>query len=267
MQKPLELPPKKQRSLFQVIRNWIIVIAVIIVYIWAFTGINLDLGKAWERMQTSFQRILPRLFDPNWSYFPEVWDAMVETIFIAFLGSLSAAILAIPLGFLAANNMTGSKTLTAIGKWILSAIRAFPDLILAILFMVAVGVHPFAGVLAIAIGSTGMLGKLYAEVLESIDMQVVQAMNANGANKIQILFHGIIPQITPEFLSYALYRFEVDVRASTVLGYVGLGGLGTLISFTKSNRNWEDMGLILLVIIVVVTIIDLCSSYIRKRLV
>src|SRR5699024_5328982 len=123
------------------------------------------------------------------------------------------------------------------------------------------------GVLAIAIHSTGMLGKLYSEVLESIDMQVVEAMEANGANKIQILFHGVLPQVIPEFLSYAIYRFEIDIRASSVLGIVGAGGIGTMILFASRNRNWNEMGLILLAIIIVVTIIDTLSAKIRQKIV
>ncbi|MGF2615428.1 phosphonate ABC transporter, permease protein PhnE [Rossellomorea vietnamensis] len=261
------LPPKKKRSPASVIKKWAIFLAVVLIYVWTFMGIDIDWGRALERMSSNFTRVIPKLFDPDWGAMGKVWTAMVETLYIAFAGSLMAAILAIPLGFLAASNMTNSKVLTTIGKWILSAIRAFPDLILAILFVVAVGPNPFAGVLAIAIGSTGMLGKLYSEVLESIDFNIVEAMEASGANKIQILFHGIIPQIIPEFLSYAIYRFEIDVRASTILGIVGAGGIGTLIQFAQMNRNWEQMGLILLVIIIVVTIIDFVSSAIRRRIV
>ncbi|MGD6801668.1 phosphonate ABC transporter, permease protein PhnE [Rossellomorea vietnamensis] len=261
------LPPKKKRSPVSLIKKWAAFIAVVLLYVWTFMGIDIDWGRAFERMTSNFTRVIPKLFNPDWSAIGKVWTAMVETLYIAFAGSLMAAIIAIPLGFLAASNMTNSKVLTTIGKWILSAIRAFPDLILAILFVVAVGPNPFAGVLAIAIGSTGMLGKLYSEVLESIDFNIVEAMEASGANKIQILFHGIIPQIIPEFLSYAIYRFEIDVRASTILGIVGAGGIGTLIQFAQMNRNWEQMGLILLVIIIVVTIIDFVSSAIRRRIV
>ncbi|MCX2839945.1 phosphonate ABC transporter, permease protein PhnE, partial [Salinimicrobium sp. MT39] len=235
-------------------RNILIGVILAGIYIWTFMGIDIDFAKAVERMTNNYARIIPKLLDPDWSALSDVWAAMVETIYIAFAGSLMAAILAIPLGFLDAQNMTNNRVLTTIGKWILSAIRAFPDIILAILFIVVVGPKPFAGVLAIAIGSTGMLGKLYSEVLESIDTNVVEAMEANGANKLQILVHGILPQITPEFLSYAIYRFEIDVRASTILGIVGAGGIGTLIVFAKMNRNWEEMGLILLMIIVVVTV-------------
>ncbi|MEW9110041.1 phosphonate ABC transporter, permease protein PhnE [Cytobacillus gottheilii] len=261
------LPPKPKRSTFKTVQNILIGVILAGIYIWTFMGIDIDFAKAVDRMSNNYARIIPKLLDPDWSALSDVWAAMVETIYIAFAGSLMAAILAIPLGFLAAQNMTNNRVLTTIGKWILSAIRAFPDIILAILFIVVVGPKPFAGVLAIAIGSTGMLGKLYSEVLESIDTNVVEAMEANGANKLQILVHGILPQITPEFLSYAIYRFEIDVRASTILGIVGAGGIGTLIVFAKMNRNWEEMGLILLMIIVVVTVIDLISTQIRKRLV
>ncbi|MGD6833613.1 phosphonate ABC transporter, permease protein PhnE [Sutcliffiella halmapala] len=263
----LVLPPKRKKSGLRILRTWASVLFLLAMYIWTFTGINIDWIRAYERMVNNFQRVIPKLFNPEWSAFGKVWTAMVETLYIAFAGSLMAAILAIPLGFLAARNMTKSKNFTTLGKWLLSGIRAFPDLILAILFVVAVGPNPFAGVLAIAIGSTGMLGKLYSEVLESIDMNIVEAMESSGANKVQILFHGVIPQIIPEFLSYAIYRFEIDVRASTILGIVGAGGIGTLIQFAQMNRNWEEMGLILLVIVVVVTVIDFLSSSIRKRIV
>lgn len=262
-----ELPPKKPKSSIKTVRNIVILLAILALYIWTFTSIDIDFSRVWERFLANYDRVIPKLFSPNWDMAGEVIDSMIETIFIAYVGSLAAAIIAVPLGFLAAKNMTGSRILSTLGVWILGAVRAFPEIILAILFIVAVGPTPFAGILAIAIGSTGMLGKLYAESLEAIDMNVVEAMQANGANRIQVMFHGIIPQVIPEFLSYAIYRFEIDVRASTVLGYVGAGGIGTLIYFAQSSREWADMGMILFVIIVVVTIIDYASSYIRKRIV
>jgi phosphonate transport system permease protein len=263
----LQLPPKPDKSLLKKVRAIIITLLVIALYVWTFTSIDIDWGRAIERAINNFHRVIPRLFSPDWSAAGEVGAKMLETIFIAFAGSLMAAVLAVPLSFLAAQNMMGGKIVSTIGKWILSAIRAFPDLILAILFVVAVGPNAFAGVLAIAIGSTGMLGKMFSEIIESIDMEVVQAMEASGANKIQILFYGVIPQITPEFLSYAIYRFEVDIRASSILGIVGAGGIGTMIIFASSNRNWNEMGMILLSIIIVVTVIDFASARIRRKIV
>ncbi|MUK89733.1 phosphonate ABC transporter, permease protein PhnE [Ornithinibacillus sp. L9] len=263
----LQLPPKPEKSLFKKIRAIFITLLVIAMYVWTFVGIDIDWGRAIERSISNFHRVVPKLFSPDWAAAGDVGLAMLETVFIAFAGSLMAAVLAVPLSFLAAQNMMGGKVVSTIGKWILSAIRAFPDLILAILFVVAVGPNAFAGVLAIAIGSTGMLGKMFSEIIESIDMDVVQAMEANGANKIQILFYGVIPQITPEFLSYAIYRFEVDIRASSILGIVGAGGIGTMIVFASSNRNWNEMGMILLAIIIVVTVIDFASARIRRKIV
>lgn len=260
------LPPKPKKSVTKKIKYTLIVLAVIGVYVWTFLGIDINWGRAIERVIKNAGNIIPKLFSPDWSASGEVAAKMMETIFIAFAGTLMASILAVPLGFLAAKNVTNNYVGT-FGKWILSANRSFPELILAILFIVAVGPNAFAGVLAIAIHSTGMLGKLYAEVIESIDMDIVEAMEASGANKVQVLFFGVIPQVIPEFLSYAIYRFEIDIRASSVLGIVGAGGIGTMIIFASMNRNWNEMGLILLAIIVVVTIIDTISSRIRRKIV
>lgn len=260
------LPPKPHRSTWKTVKRVLITLAIIAIYVWTFLGIDIDWGRAIERSVKNFGILIPKLFSPEWAAMGEVSLKIVETIFIAFAGTLMASILAVPLGFLAAKNMT-NRGVATFGKWLLSANRSFPELILAILFVVAVGPNAFAGVLAIAIHSTGMLGKLYSEVVESIDMKVVEAMEANGANKIQILFFGVIPQVIPEFLSYAIYRFEIDIRASSVLGIVGAGGIGTMIMFASMNRNWNQMGLILLAIIIVVTIIDFISAKIRRRIV
>ncbi len=262
-----QMPPKPKRSIKALLRNTLIAIVLLVIYIWTFTSINIDWLKIVERAADNFSRIIPRLFSPAWSETGNIMISMLETIFIAYTGSLAAAIIAIPLAFMAATNISSHKLINKIAMGILGGIRAFPDIVLAIIFVAAVGPNPFAGVLAIAIGSTGMLGKLYAEVIESIDLKVIEAMEANGANKIQILFYGIMPQVIPEFLSYAIYRFEIDVRASSILGIVGAGGIGTLITFAYLNRNWEEVGMILLVIIVVVTFIDIASAYIRKRIV
>lgn len=195
---------------------------------------------------------------------PTYFGYMLETLAIAYAGTLIGAILAIPFGFLAATNVS---KVPWIGKWILNAIRAFPEIMFAIIFVAAVGMGPYAGVLAIGINSIGMLGKLYAEVIESIDMSILETLKANGANKLQTIWFGIIPQVIPEFSSYAIYRFEIDVRSSTVLGIVGAGGIGAPIIIASMQRNWEEVGMMLLIIILVVSIMDFMSTRIRKRLV
>jgi phosphonate transport system permease protein len=195
---------------------------------------------------------------------PEYAYYMFETLAIAYAGTLIAAVLAIPFGFLAARNMS---KVSGIGKWILNGIRAFPEIMLAIIFVAAVGMGPYAGVLAVGIHSIGMLGKLYAEVIESIDMKVIESLKANGANRLQVMWFGVIPQVIPEFSSYAIYRYEIDVRASTILGVVGAGGIGAPLIIASMQRNWEQVGMMLIIIIVVVTIIDLISGKIRSRMV
>ena len=264
----LIMPPKKKRSVVKMIRNIIIALAILALYVWTFATIDVRWERVFsERTIDSMSRVIPQLFSPDWGAFQKIMVLMWETLQMAYTGTLIAAILAVPFGFFAASNITKSRTLNRISKAALNGIRAFPELVLALMFVAAIGPRPFAGVLAIAIGSIGMLGKLYSEVIESIDMNVVEALEANGATKLQVLFFGIIPQIIPEFLSYAIYRFEIDIRASTILGIIGAGGIGTLITIATQNRNWDEVGMILLIIIVVVTIIDYLSAFIRKRIV
>ena len=190
---------------------------------------------------------------------------MLETIAIAYAGVIAASIIAIPIAFLASRNIGGR--FNYIGKAILNAVRAIPSIIFAILFVATLGVGPYPGVLAISINSIGMIGKLYAEVIESIDMNMVDAIRASGGNRIQAIWYGVLPQVLPDFASFSIYRFEIDVRASTVLGLVGAGGIGIPLMIAQQQRNWEDVGIILIIIIIFVTIIDKLSGKIRKKLV
>ncbi|WP_096189499.1 phosphonate ABC transporter, permease protein PhnE [Evansella halocellulosilytica] len=264
----LILPPKKKRPVKKSIRNWVIGIALLAIYIWTFSSIGIDWSRVFsDQTLNNVGRVIPQLFAPDWSVTAEATLLMAETLAMAYTGTLLAAVLAIPFGFFAAKNMIKSKIMNTASKWALDAIRAFPEIMLALIFVAAVGPSAFAGVLAIAIGSIGMLGKLYSEVIESIDMNVVETLEANGANKLQILFYGIIPQVIPEFLSYAIYRYEIDVRSSTILGLVGAGGIGMMIQISTMNRNWDEVGMALIIIIIIVTVIDYLSAYVRKKIV
>ncbi|MNI59617.1 Phosphate-import permease protein PhnE [compost metagenome] len=149
----------------------------------------------------------------------------------------------------------------------LSVIRTFPEIVMAILFIKAVGPGSFAGVLALGLHSVGMLGKLFAEEVENMDSGQTEALLACGASKLQILWFAVIPQVLPGFLSYTLYRFEINLRSATILGVIGAGGIGTPLIFALSSRNWDRVGIILLGIIVMITLIDMISGAIRKKLV
>jgi phosphonate ABC transporter permease subunit PhnE len=138
---------------------------------------------------------------------------------------------------------------------------------MAIIFIKAVGPNAYAGVLALGLHSVGMLGKLYAEAIENMDMGPVEAMTAVGANRWKTLAFAVVPQVIPEFLSYALYRFEINVRSATLLGIIGAGGIGTPLIFAINARGWPRVGIILVGIIVMVSAIDYISGALRKKIV
>ncbi|WP_054950316.1 phosphonate ABC transporter, permease protein PhnE [Numidum massiliense] len=261
---------KPQKPLQQRIVTWMIVLFLAMLYIWAFSGIAFD--KINETAGEVTRSILDGLFHPNWGYVydpagEDLIDALLETLAIAILGTFIAAILCIPFAFWAANNMSRSKIVSQTGKMSLSIIRTFPEIVLALLFIVVVGPGSYAGVLALGLHSIGMLGKLVSEAIENMDLSPTEALTACGANRLQTLWFAVVPQIMPEFLSFVLYRFEINVRAASILGVIGAGGIGTPLIFALSTRDWPKVGIILLGIIVMVTIIDYISSFIRKRLV
>lgn len=192
---------------------------------------------------------------------------MLETLAISILGTFISTFLCIPFAFWAAVNMSKGKVISGSGKLMLSFIRTFPEIIMALLFIKAVGPGSFAGVLALGLHSVGMLGKLFADEIENIDNGPLEALISSGASRMQVLWFAVLPQVLPGFLSYTLYRFEINVRSATILGVIGAGGIGTPLIFALSSRNWDRVGIILLGIIAMITIIDLISGKIRKKLV
>src|SRR5699024_7893015 len=259
---------RAQKTLSRTKRMYVLATILILafLYIVAFVSTPFDIHSSSVSTLETLRRLFiePLINTDNYDKYSEYIGYMLETIAIAYAGILVATILAVPVGFLAARNVGGR--FSYIGKALLNAIRAIPELIFAIIFVASVGIGPYAGVLAISINSVGMIGKLYAEVIESIDEEPLEAIRASGGNRIQVIWYGVLPQALPECVSYSLYRFEIDVRASTVLGIVGAGGIGAPLSLATWQRNWEDVGMILIVVVVFVSIIDILSGQIRKRL-
>jgi len=265
--KPLIAP---QKTAWQKTRLYLLLALLIGMYVWSFTGLEVDFKKAADSLGVA-GKILEGIVDPKWSFITEdegVLDKMRESLEIALLGTTIAAIIAVPFGFLAARNLSKKhRWISSVGKRILNVIRTIPELIVAIIFIVAVGPGPFAGVLAIGIHSIGMIGKLYSEAIENMDEGTIEAMTAAGANRIQTLWFAVLPQVLPEFMSYALYKFEINIRAASVLGMVGAGGIGTPLLFALAGHSWDMVGAILIGIVVIVIAVDTISGAIRKRLV
>ncbi len=197
------------------------------------------------------------------------WDnvlpAIIESIQIAWIGTIIAAILSLPLALLGARTLF--PRIARIVKFISATARAFPEILLAIYFVPIVGLGPFAGALAIGISSVGMLTKLGAEVVESIDFGTVEAVEATGGSRIMALRYAVVPQVLPEIIAHWLFRFELNIRASAVLGVVGAGGVGGVLLNTLRYRHFEKAAAVLILTIIVVLLIDMISGEIRRKII
>lgn len=200
-------------------------------------------------------------------YLQGVGRALWTTLRIAALGTALAALIALPLGLLAARNLQAPRVLAWSAKGVLDALRSIHTLVFGLLFVGIVGLGATAGILAVAAHSAGTLGKLLAEAIESLDMQPVDAVRATGATPAQVFFLGVWPAVLPQFVSQTLYVWEFNIRDSTILGLVGAGGLGLLLSEAMSLFQWGRLATLLLAIVVMVTAFDALSRSVRRRIV
>jgi phosphonate ABC transporter permease subunit PhnE len=188
------------------------------------------------------------------------------TFQIATLGSLLAAVLALPLGLLAARNLGAPRLLAWLAKGVLDVARAVHTLVFGLLLVGIVGLGPTAGILAIALHSMGTYGKLFAESIEALDMAAVDSVRATGATPLQVFFQAVWPSVLPQFVSNHLYVWEFNIRDSTILGLIGAGGLGLLISEAVSLFQWSRLATILVVVVALVVVFDAVSRRIRQAL-
>lgn len=191
--------------------------------------------------------------------------AILQTLGMAFIGTLAASLAAIPLGFLGAKNILPNWIFHFGLRRFFDGLRGIDALIWALIFINMVGLGPFAGIFAIAVTDTGTLAKLFAEAIENIDRKQMEGVRASGARYIQIIRYGILPQILPVILSNALYFFESNTRSATILGVVGAGGIGLLLSDRIRVNNWDEACFIIILILITVSLIDMVSKNIRHR--
>ncbi|MBI2204418.1 MAG: phosphonate ABC transporter, permease protein PhnE [Candidatus Rokubacteria bacterium] len=207
-----------------------------------------------------------RMFPPDFSVLPSAAVAAVRTVEIALLGTTVAAVLALPLGFVSARNVA-APALFYPARGVLNLFRSVDTLVYALVFVAAVGLGPFPGVLAVVAYTTTSLAKLYSEAIEGIDPGPVDAITATGATRLQVLRFGVLPQVLPLFLSYVLYRLETNIRAATVLGFVGAGGIGFYLQTYLRMIDYSAAATVLLVTVAMVMIVDFVSSKLRARLI
>ncbi len=218
---------------------------------------------------TRFDKLLDlfvKLFHPKWDFFSKVVGPLVDTIKMSILGTVIGCLLALPIAVLASTNICKSTAIVSVLRFILALIRTLPTLVIALVCALVFGLGTFAGTLAISIFTFGIVAKMLYESIETIDMGPFEAMEALGANKFQAFWSACVPQILPVYLSHSLYCFEMNVRASAILGYVGAGGLGITINERIGWRDYNGLGMVLLSLFVVVVAIEFFSEYLRKKL-
>src|SRR5262245_47791892 len=260
------------------LRGLAVAIGLVALYVWGVAGTNIRPAELLQGIPDLLDFFI-RLFPPRWQMqetaiagtgftvaLPEVAFAIVETVQMAIVGTTLAVIVAFPFGLLAARNTSPHRVVYQTTRFLLNMLRAIPEIILALMFVAAVGLGPFSGVLGLALGAVGFMGKLYAEAIEAIDPQQVLAVSATGANRVQTFVYGVIPQALPLVASYSLLLFETNVRSASVLGIVGAGGVGYVLTKYMSLFQYQYLVCAFLLIIVAVTCLDRLSDAVRKRL-
>lgn len=242
-----------------------ILIIVVLVIAWALKMTNFSFATVFSRINELFV-ILGKIFQPKWSFFGKVISPLIDTIKMSIMGTFVGCALALPFAVLASSNIIHNRVVVSVIRFILALIRTVPTLIIALVCALIFSLGTFAGTIAIAIFTFGVVAKMLYESIETIDMGPFEAMEALGANKFQAFWSACIPQILPVYLSHSLYCFEMNVRASAILGYVGAGGLGITINERIGWRDYNGLGMVLLALFVVVVAIEFFSEYLRKKL-
>lgn len=241
----------------------IVVLLVVIVLSGEMTGFSMS--KLIARFPY-FSDILGKIFHPDFSYAGKVIHPLVETIQMSVIGTIFGCLIGLPLAILASANINKNKPVMLVIRFILAVMRSVPTLIYATIFALIYSMGAFAGTVAIIVFTVGIVAKMLYESIETIDMGPFEAMTSFGASTFQAFWAACMPQILPTYIDDCLYCFELNVRASAILGYVGAGGLGIIIQERTGFRAYNDLGMILLLLFLVVWAIDLVSDYIRSRL-
>lgn len=266
---------------------WIATAAVVILIAWSWHGTRADIGALFGREGLGqIAGYVARMFPPDLSA-GTLRDAVagaVETFAISLVGSVLSVCVSFPLALVATRTLlyrgvlyerqrlgpaqtTLRIAVYAASKTFLAVLRTVPEIVWALIFVFVVGLGPFPGVLALGFHTGGVLGKLFAEVLEDVDPRPLETLQSAGASRLAIVFYGVLPQALPQFVSYALYRWEVNIRAAAVLGFVGAGGLGQRIYVAISLFHEHQLLTLILAIYVMVTLVDALSAWLRARLV
>ena len=254
-------------------KRWVfeLIVALIVVGLLVWSGSAVETSGTTQSGAVIALRILTGIVQPDPSLLFNLTTTgvpylLLETICIAFLGTIVGAIISIPLAFISARNLTG-PVVSFIGQIIIMAIRTIPAFVYGLMFVRVTGPGAFAGLMAMALCSVGMVSKMYIEAIEDLDTRVLESLSANGCSTWQKIRYGVLPQLMPNFASIAIYRFDMNLRDATILGLVGAGGIGAPLIFAMNSYRWNEAGAILVGLVVLVLIVEFISTRIRTKLV
>lgn len=253
-------------------KRWVyqLLIAFFLVILMAWSSTTVKLGSTGEKGLAVAGNILSGIFHPDTKLLltfgtDGVPYLLLETFCIAFLGTVVGAVISLPLSFLSATNLV-PRSIAVIGRGLIAAIRTIPAFVYGLMFIRVTGPGPFAGLLTMSLCSIGMVSKMYIESIEDLDKRILESLDAAGCTTFQKIRYGILPQLMPDFISTIIYRFDMNLRDATVLGLVGAGGIGAPLIFAMSAYRWNEVGSILLGLIVLVLVIEGISAKIRTKL-
>jgi phosphonate transport system permease protein len=233
-----------------------------LMWLFDFSRVLTSLPKVWVilRLMLDWSSIA------EWDH-AELWRSMLETVAMAYLGTMLAVVFAVPLGFLGARNVIPQRVFRFFTRRLFDGLRGLDQLIWALVFVRAMGLGPIAGIMAIAVAETGVLAKLFAEAVENIDRNQVEGITSVGAGFIARLRFAVLPQVSPVMISQALYSIESNSREATILGLVGAGGIGLRLSERIQINAWDQVAYVIVLILISVAVIDTTSRYLRLRLI
>ena len=242
--------------------------AVLLLFFWSAAGVSIQ--QTGRNGLAVAKNIILGILQPDMSLLLNfttqgVPFLLLETVCIAFLGTVVGSVLAIPLSFLSATNIV-PRFLAVIGRVVIMAIRTVPPLIYGLMFIRVTGPGPFAGLLTMSLASIGMLSKMYIEAIEDLDTGILESLDAAGCTAFRKIRFGVFPQLIPNFLSTVLYRFDMNLRDASVLGLVGAGGIGAPLIFAMNSYRWNQAGSVLLGLMVMVLLVEVLSGRLRARL-
>ncbi|HLS35400.1 MAG TPA: phosphonate ABC transporter, permease protein PhnE [Bacillota bacterium] len=268
--KKLELDNKGVPSVYpaKVKRQISIIFLVILAfYLFSMYWTQKDMVGGFDNALSNMYQVIKKFFPPKLKIIPAVWGPMSQTIQMAIISTTIATIITIPLALLGARNISTIKPIYYVTRIFLNVMRTIPDLVLAVVFVGILGVGVLPGILALIVFSVGILVKLISETIEAVDMNPLEAIRASGGSAIQTITYGLVPQVLPQFTSFALYVFEINVRASVVLGLVGAGGIGQILDRELGFYNYPEAMAIIVLIFIVVIIIEYISGKLREALI